>query len=253
MSRDVTQRNKNYAYHTKNLPKRPNQSIFETDRTTIDETFDQSDLESEDSAHGTDEISEISIGTRIVKKATNIHQRHYRFKIFKNKFQKSSGRKLLSPDRPPDFDPNKTWWKSLSDFKGFKKIFGLILTNFNVEKRIAQVMSVPWFVSDFFNSEKPFFINIIIFKLSCPEISQPTADEYDHRCNISSGSLIESSMTFEKSFIFSFNIKPLGLLKGENEIILFRQGKEKILQIRFEPLSTKLIIVFFMNGVRKYV
>ena len=52
MSRDVTQKNKNYAYHTKNLPKRPNQSIFETDRTTIDETFDQSDLESEDSAHG---------------------------------------------------------------------------------------------------------------------------------------------------------------------------------------------------------
>ena len=63
-------------------------------------------------------------------------------------------------------------------------------------------------------------MNNIIFKLSCPEISQPTADEYDHRCNISSGSLIESSMTFEKSFIFSFNIKPLGEVLYDNTKII---------------------------------
>ena len=43
---------KHPTYNTKNLAKRPNQPIFETDRTTIDETFDQSDIESEDSAHG---------------------------------------------------------------------------------------------------------------------------------------------------------------------------------------------------------
>ena len=57
--------------------------------------------------HRTDEISEISIGTRILKKASTIHQRHYRLKNFKNKCQNSLGQKLLSPDRPLDFDQNK--------------------------------------------------------------------------------------------------------------------------------------------------